>query len=220
MFSLLLTSLILYNSCTKELNENRIEFDGTVVDYSGLDGCGFIIELDNGDKLEPVQIADTGFVFYDGQRVRISFTLLDEMASICMVGKIVRIETIREIACIGIQDLPLDFIWDDLPDAVFDLKSAKLNGDCLELDISYSGGCEIHHFTTYLLPVFCGTPPIPPPTIVLCHEDNEDLCEAYISEKLFIDLTSLRVPDKDMVEFQLILNYNGSDYQKSFNYYY
>ena len=77
-------------------------YTGTVRDYTGLDGCGFVIELDYGPILEPV-IVDTPFVFKDYQRVRLSYNELPDMASICMVG------IIAEITCI--EEIGNDTIW-------------------------------------------------------------------------------------------------------------
>jgi PKD repeat protein len=69
---------------------------GTVRDFSGLDGCGLVIELDNGEILEPAEIVPD-FKLSVGQRVRLSYTELTDRASICMAGKIVRIDCIEEL---------------------------------------------------------------------------------------------------------------------------
>lgn len=69
---------------------------GTVMDYAGMDGCGLLINLDNGETLEPAEIVPN-FVLKEGQRVRLSYTVLKDRASICMVGKIVRIDCIEEL---------------------------------------------------------------------------------------------------------------------------
>jgi PKD repeat protein len=69
---------------------------GTVKDYSGLDGCGLLIVLDNGEVLEPAVIVPN-FLLKNGQRVHLSYTELTDLASVCMVGKIVRIDCIGEI---------------------------------------------------------------------------------------------------------------------------
>jgi PKD repeat protein len=68
---------------------------GTVMDYSGLDGCGLVISIDNGELLEPRQIVPE-FTLKEGQRVVLSYTETPS-PSICMVGKTVRIDCIREI---------------------------------------------------------------------------------------------------------------------------
>ncbi|MBN1416918.1 MAG: PKD domain-containing protein [Bacteroidales bacterium] len=70
---------------------------GTVRDYTGLDGCHYIIELDSGPKLEPVHVPDS-FEFYDGQRVILGYEPLLDVASICMVGIPAYITCIREIS--------------------------------------------------------------------------------------------------------------------------
>jgi hypothetical protein len=60
---------------------------GTVKDYTGLDACRFIIELDAGIKLEPA-VVDPAFVFKDKQRVMVKYVELHDRMSACMVGKI------------------------------------------------------------------------------------------------------------------------------------
>jgi len=207
-----------FTGCSEKIMEPQ-EYYGIVVDYTGFDGCGFVIELDNGSRLEPVQMADTGFTFRDGQRVALTFTAVN-LASICMVGQTVRIESIREVGCIPIQDLPISFRLEDLPNDPFTINSTTIVDDCLEIHLSYSGGCEIHQFTAFQLPVWCGTPPIPPPMLVLCHEDRDDPCDAYINETISIDLTSLRKAGAHATQFILTLNYDGASYQKTLTYKY
>ena len=70
---------------------------GTVMDFTGLDGCGLLIQLDNGEVLEPAEIIPN-FVLTNGQRVRLSYTELPDRASTCMAGKIVRIDCIEELS--------------------------------------------------------------------------------------------------------------------------
>lgn len=79
------------------VNPVQCEYSGTVKDYTGLDGCSLIIELDNGTKLEPYNIVPN-IVLKDGQRVKVSYTELSNMASICMVGKIVRLDCVTIIS--------------------------------------------------------------------------------------------------------------------------
>lgn len=69
---------------------------GTVRDYSGLDGCHYLIELDNGTRLEPI-LTDTMFHFRDNQRVRLSYIERPDLASICMAGIIAEITCIEEL---------------------------------------------------------------------------------------------------------------------------
>jgi PKD repeat protein len=69
---------------------------GTVIDYTGLDGCGPLIQLDNGMVLDPVEIVPE-FKLVAGQRVRLSYTEVTDQANVCMAGILVRIDCIEEI---------------------------------------------------------------------------------------------------------------------------
>jgi hypothetical protein len=82
-----------------------------VRDLTGLDGCGFVFELADGSRLEPViigwcgtpplseeQLADplNNFEWVDGKEVMIDYEPFSAV-SICMVGQSVRITCISEI---------------------------------------------------------------------------------------------------------------------------
>jgi PKD repeat protein len=90
--------------CSAELREYFTGSDhtgycnltGTVWDYTGLDGCGYLIELDNGTRLEPI-LRDTMFYFHNNQRVRLSYIERPDLISICMAGIIAEITCIEEI---------------------------------------------------------------------------------------------------------------------------
>jgi len=69
---------------------------GTVRDYTGLDGCGFVIELNTGERLEPALVRDSNFVFHDNQKVWLSYKPCPNFMSICMVGDIVEVMCIKE----------------------------------------------------------------------------------------------------------------------------
>jgi PKD repeat protein len=103
----------MYNVCLEIVTENQCtsifcdtlyvgvqpfcSLTGTVMDYTGLDGCGLLIILDNGETLQPAEVVPN-FVLKEGQRVRLSYTELTDRAGICMKGKIVRIDCIEELS--------------------------------------------------------------------------------------------------------------------------
>ena len=80
------------------------ETKATVKDLSGLDGCGYVLVLESGEKLEPMldarQPSPTikGIVLRDGMKVTCSYQVLNDRGSICMVGKIV------EVTCFSQSD--------------------------------------------------------------------------------------------------------------------
>ena len=88
------------------------ETRATVRDLTGLDGCGFVFELVDGTRLEPIRMGYCGtpplskeitgdplfdFEFVDGKDVFISYEL-SQSPSICMVGPTVKITCITELS--------------------------------------------------------------------------------------------------------------------------
>lgn len=81
-------------------NETSCNTVGKVVDYTGLlDGCKFMIELENGERFNPVKMSVEGFRFRDGQKIKFGYTELEEMMSICMAES-----AFVEITCIEDMD--------------------------------------------------------------------------------------------------------------------
>lgn len=106
LFSILLLSVM---ACENEI-QPKCSTIATVKDLTGLDGCGFVFELNDGTYLEPQQIFWCGtpptaflpknaledFEFVDGKVVSIGYEVIPDAASFCMVGKVVRINCIDE----------------------------------------------------------------------------------------------------------------------------
>jgi len=104
---------IMFSACDDNLMRVSCN-DGvraTVRDLTGLDGCGFVFELEDGTRLEPNRIGYCGtgplpkeitedplfdFEFIDGKQVIIGFEEVGG-ASICMVGRIVKITCLQEV---------------------------------------------------------------------------------------------------------------------------
>lgn len=63
-----------------------------VLDYSELDGCTFILELEDGTKLEPVELPES--FRSDSLKVLVKYTMV-KRASICMVGQMVTVSEIK-----------------------------------------------------------------------------------------------------------------------------
>ena len=107
--SLLLVSLF---QCGKDGNEINCEntscaTEATVVDMTGLDGCGLMFELADGTRLEPERrtyvqaptLEEDPLYHFDlkaGQVVKINWQESPGLASICMAGPIVFMTCITE----------------------------------------------------------------------------------------------------------------------------
>ena len=102
-------------SCESEAVEadKSCVYNATVEDLSGLDGCGYLFKLENGDYLEPVwrwgfcgtpplpegatEDPLWDFQFEDGRKVRLGFEHTNDYGSICMKGKTVIITCLETI---------------------------------------------------------------------------------------------------------------------------
>ncbi len=108
IFPLLLTAILLFNCSDEDVYEPLCATPATVRDLSGLDGCGFIFELENGEILIPLLIGYCGtpplppeikedplynFNWEDGKRVMIDYHI-EDMPNICMAGQIAKITCI------------------------------------------------------------------------------------------------------------------------------
>ena len=62
--------------------------NATLLDYTGLDGCGWVLESD-GEVLEPINLESFLNDPEDGMRLEVEYDLAENVFSICMVGPMV-----------------------------------------------------------------------------------------------------------------------------------
>lgn len=92
---LLSFSLLFSFACEEE--KRGCDTPAMLLDYAGLDGCGFVLALEDGEVLEMGAFnEEPDFAFKDSMKVNISYEPMDNMASVCMVGPIVQITCIEK----------------------------------------------------------------------------------------------------------------------------
>ncbi|WP_149867104.1 hypothetical protein [Solirubrum puertoriconensis] len=98
MFALLLTQAAF--TCDKNdpepTNCEDCETIATVRNLTGLDGCGYVLELPDGKRLEPSGKLWQELVKTDGAKVKVSYEP-ESRGSICMVGETVRVTCLRSM---------------------------------------------------------------------------------------------------------------------------
>jgi hypothetical protein len=67
--------------CAKD---NNLEANGTVQDFTGLDGCSLLIVLDSGERLEPVSLPENTILMAN-RRVFVKYKPVQKF-SVCMAG--------------------------------------------------------------------------------------------------------------------------------------
>jgi hypothetical protein len=70
----------------------------------------------------------------------------------------------------------------------------SINGDCLSVKVSYSGGCEDHTFDSCWNGVLAESDP-PQARIWLDHDAMNDPCEAIESQTVKVDLAAVKAAD-------------------------
>lgn len=68
---------------------------GFLKDYSALDACGWIIQLSDSSKLEPINLDDFEIELNDNKRVCVRYNERQDVGSYCMVGKVVELVSIE-----------------------------------------------------------------------------------------------------------------------------
>ena len=98
----------------------------------------------------------------------------------------------------------------------FKILDAKIIGNYLHLNISYSGGCEKHSFKINGdLQLSKSLPPIR--SVKLIHYGNNDACKKLIIENLVIDISDLAYKKEDGSEIYLSLDGWGERITYVFN---
>jgi hypothetical protein len=89
--------LIALGACTSPKNScDSTAEKATLEDFTGLDGCGYLIVLKDGTRLEPINLNSQTVAPADGKKVWLTYTTAKNTASICMVGEIVEITCMSE----------------------------------------------------------------------------------------------------------------------------
>ena len=110
--ALIFVASILMMCSEDTVNKKGCSTRAIVRNYTGLDGCGYVFELEDGTRLEPIRVLFCGtppvpkeqledplynFLPIDGKEVLIDYEI-STSPSICMLGQTVRITCLTEIS--------------------------------------------------------------------------------------------------------------------------
>ena len=131
------------------------------------------------------------------------------------------------LICIGLsgcikpnEDIIIDDnYYKNAPRDPFMFNSVKLRKDLLFLNVSYGGGCEVHKFVL-IATSFMESYPVQV-NIVLSHEDHDDPCDAWITEKMVFNLFPLKKAWKEQYNKNsgtIIINLQGWEESLSYEF--
>ena len=197
--------LFVFTGCQED-EEIIFHETGLVVDYVGAGECGFIIELDNGSRIQPMYYPKS-YSFMHGQRVLVEYVELDNALNGCDRGIACEITYVEELACARYVDLYYEN-QDSLARDPLNVNAAYMDGDCLYFQVTYSGGCQKHTIDLARLhPWTSSSSNIP--TFEIRHNANGDVCEAFFTKEFRIDLSELK--KEGIKEFVLTAKLTGNE---------
>lgn len=212
LLSLFILFSIVFVGCQQD-DEITLTETGVVVDYAGAGNCGFVIELDNGNRIQPLYYPE-GFYFSNGQRVLVEYVELPNTNSGCDRGISSDIKYVEELNCARFVDLYFSNYDSLARDPVY-IREAFVDGNCFQIELSYSGGCQEHTIDLARMhPWTASSSTIP--TFEIRHNANDDLCEAMFTQVFRFDITTLK--EEGFSEFVLTAKLtSGEDYNKIFD---
>lgn len=83
------------HSTSVKTSENNNETIGVFVDMKSMDGCQWIIKLEDGTKLQPVNLQKFDIKPADGMKIGFTYKKSD-MATVCMMGQSIEILSIHK----------------------------------------------------------------------------------------------------------------------------
>lgn len=136
--------------------------EAKVLDYTGLDGCRFLLELKDGTRLLPISLSDPEFLFAEGQQIKIDYNLQKDIVTACLTAALpVNITCIQEIKAgekPGQLFLKRDCIDTDAPLAHAWVKKMVMRNKVTEIKRAYKesqavyimyGNVNVHIFNCY-----------------------------------------------------------------------
>lgn len=196
MIIICLPLILMANKCNNEDAEEAGSCitKGKVVDMTGMDGCGLMIELEDGKKLQ-VTVLPEGMELVAGQHIRFDYEKAEGMG-ICMMGEMVKISCLEVIESETEQssETCTAFNFGDVDSAkissapYFKVYGYRTAGTLLYMDIGYSGCNRDRDFQLEVSKLQMRSMP-PQNNAVLLFEDQA--CEAFFRDTLCFEMKEL-----------------------------
>lgn len=188
-------------------------YQGVVKKLDTVKDCNLMIELSEGTLIEAVKLPPE-ISLVEGSMVSFNYREITAHPSACKGGVMADIFCIRQSSCLSITH---EVDGPPMIDKV-DIHKAFIINNCLTIQFSHGGGCEVHDLELRNLIPFCGMPPLPPTTLQFVHEANGDRCEALIHGEMSFDMKPFQIPGKSSIPIVLI-DYHGEFSQNlTYNY--
>ena len=93
---IIVISLSVFSCKTIEKSTCENAVPAQLVNLHGLDGCGWAIQLESGQKLEPLNLKEFNIEKKENKKVWITYENAVGYASICMIGPMIKIKCLSD----------------------------------------------------------------------------------------------------------------------------
>lgn len=181
---------------------NICDQKGTVVDHTGLDGCKWIIEQEDGSKLIPIAADQQKYNWKDGTQINFGFENENEINT-CMAGQTIHLTCLKEVTakpCDGMSVPVLSFPEDSFArQPSYNIIEHSVQKGMLTLKIGFSGCDPDRDFALWISNVASKSLP---PKRTASINFTEQACLAYFVKELCFDISFLT--EKTILTFHVI----------------
>ncbi|QIA08645.1 hypothetical protein [Draconibacterium halophilum] len=209
-FRIICISIILFiSSCDKSDNDNLNDYEsGKLRNLTGLDGCGWIIELDDNSKLEPINLEAFDLELVENKEIKFKYQQRDDLGSYCMVGILIEIDEIMDVAKLSCDQRVIisPEEYENAPNDPFSITEITITADCLNIRYSASG-CDGNTWKIKLIDSGNIAESYPFQRTLRLSLDNNEACRAVIGKDISFDIKDLQIVGDDKV----ILHVSGEE---------
>jgi hypothetical protein len=142
----LIIFILIFSGCgnqkpLQKSSANLCDTEAKVLDYTGLDGCRFLLELKDGTRLLPVALDDRSFLFSENQIIKIKYSLMNDIVTACLTAAVpVHLTCIQELRAgskPGQEFLKIDCIDTETPLNITWLNKSVIQNQISEVKKGY-----------------------------------------------------------------------------------
>tara|TARA_B100000427_G_C15387279_1_gene541653 strand:+ start:337 stop:675 length:339 start_codon:yes stop_codon:yes gene_type:complete len=90
LYTLVFIVPIVFVSCDNDEMDCDLSTHGTLIDYTGFDGCGVLVQTES-ETFEVINWEEMNFIPEDGMEICFDYNVEEARASICMMGQMITI---------------------------------------------------------------------------------------------------------------------------------
>lgn len=188
------------NLIVYKINEGYNYVSGILRNLTGLDGCGWVIELTDESRLEPINLDAYDLELAENKEIIFKYHQRGDLASICMVGLVIEIDDIVDVAkrTCNQKVIISPEEYENAPDDSLSITEMKITGNCLNIKFSASG-CGGNSWIVKLIDSGDIYESYPAQRRLRLSLDNNELCAAITGKEVSFNVEDLQISGNDKV---------------------